>query len=66
MRVRASGLRRALTPYSRSLVRLLDDAQRRRQASRRQPAKEDGMITLCIRYTLDAARLADFEAYARS
>lgn len=24
------------------------------------------MITLCIRYTLDAARLADFEAYARS
>jgi NIPSNAP len=47
-------------------VRLLDDAQRRRQASRRQPAKEDGMITLCIRYTLDAARLADFEAYARS
>lgn len=24
------------------------------------------MITLCIRYTLDAGRLADFEAYARS
>jgi hypothetical protein len=27
---------------------------------------EDTMITLCIRYTLDAAKLADFEAYARS
>lgn len=24
------------------------------------------MITLCIRYTLDAAKLADFEAYARA
>jgi hypothetical protein len=24
------------------------------------------MITLCIRYTLDANKLADFEAYARS
>ena len=24
------------------------------------------MITLCIRYTLDAGKLADFEAYARS
>lgn len=24
------------------------------------------MITLCIRYTLDVNRLADFEAYARS
>ncbi|HYB71413.1 MAG TPA: NIPSNAP family protein [Candidatus Bathyarchaeia archaeon] len=24
------------------------------------------MITLCIRYTLDASKLADFEAYARS
>ena len=24
------------------------------------------MLTLCIRYTLDAAKLADFEAYARS
>jgi NIPSNAP len=23
------------------------------------------MITLCIRYTLDASKLADFEAYAR-
>lgn len=23
------------------------------------------MLTLCIRYTLDATRLADFEAYAR-
>ena len=23
------------------------------------------MLTLCIRYTLDAAKLADFEAYAR-
>jgi hypothetical protein len=23
------------------------------------------MITLCIRYTLDAAKLSDFEAYAR-
>jgi len=27
--------------------------------------KEDVMLTLCIRYTLDAAKLADFEAYAR-
>jgi hypothetical protein len=24
------------------------------------------MITLCIRYTLDASKLADFEAYGRS
>jgi hypothetical protein len=24
------------------------------------------MLTLCIRYTLDAAKLADFEAYARA
>src|SRR4030095_15725007 len=24
------------------------------------------MLTLCIRYTLDATKLADFEAYARS
>ena len=24
------------------------------------------MITLCIRYTLDASKLADFEAYARA
>lgn len=24
------------------------------------------MITLCIRYTLDTAKLADFEAYARA
>ncbi len=24
------------------------------------------MITLCIRYTLDAGKLADFEAYARA
>ena len=24
------------------------------------------MITLCIRYTLDASKVADFEAYARS
>jgi hypothetical protein len=24
------------------------------------------MMTLCIRYTLDANKLADFEAYARS
>ena len=24
------------------------------------------MITLCIRYSLDASKLADFEAYARS
>jgi NIPSNAP len=24
------------------------------------------MLTLCIRYTLDASRLADFEAYARA
>ena len=23
------------------------------------------MLTLCIRYTLDAAKVADFEAYAR-
>jgi NIPSNAP len=28
--------------------------------------KEDVMLTLCIRYTLDGAKLADFEAYARS
>jgi hypothetical protein len=27
--------------------------------------KEDVMLTLCIRYTLDAAKVADFEAYAR-
>jgi hypothetical protein len=24
------------------------------------------MLTLCIRYTLDASKLADFEAYARA
>ena len=24
------------------------------------------MLTLCIRYTLDSTRLADFEAYARA
>ena len=24
------------------------------------------MLTLCIRYTLDATKLADFEAYARA
>jgi NIPSNAP len=28
--------------------------------------KEDVMLTLCIRYTLDATKLADFEAYAHS
>jgi NIPSNAP len=28
--------------------------------------KEDVMLTLCIRYTLDATKLADFEAYARN
>ncbi|PYN35946.1 MAG: hypothetical protein DME01_10205 [Candidatus Rokuibacteriota bacterium] len=27
--------------------------------------KEDVMLTLCIRYTLDSTKLADFEAYAR-
>src|ERR1700689_5815029 len=27
--------------------------------------KETGMITLCIRYTLDISKLADFEDYAR-
>jgi hypothetical protein len=28
--------------------------------------KEKPMMTLCIRYTLDANKLADFEAYARA
>jgi NIPSNAP protein len=27
---------------------------------------EDDMLTLCIRYTLDATKLADFEAYGKS
>jgi NIPSNAP len=27
--------------------------------------KEDVMLTLCIRYTLDSTKLADFETYAR-
>src|SRR5438093_12197343 len=27
--------------------------------------KEGVMLTLCIRYTLDSTKLADFEAYAR-
>jgi len=28
-------------------------------------SKENVMLTLCIRYTLDATKVADFEAYAR-
>jgi hypothetical protein len=28
--------------------------------------KEQAMITLCIRYTLDPSKLADFETYARA
>src|SRR5262245_42984204 len=30
------------------------------------PDMEDRMLTLCIRYTLDPTKLADFETYARS
>src|SRR5262249_5431376 len=35
-------------------------------AHTRSTEREDSMITLCIRYTLDANKLADFEAYAKS
>ena len=35
-------------------------------SARLQRAKEDRMITLCIRYTIDASKRADFEEYGRS
>jgi hypothetical protein len=36
-----------------------------RTAPRHTSGKEDDMITLCIRYTLDAAKVADFTTYAQ-
>ena len=47
-----------MTPYS--------DHDHDPQPERGIGAMEDGMITLCIRYTLNASKRADFEAYARS
>src|SRR5688572_2024412 len=52
-----------LTPYSRPSTRAARTPPTR---ARGIGAMEDGMITLCIRYTLNASKRADFEAYARS
>jgi hypothetical protein len=46
----------------------LDRSVPRGRGARRMtilPVKEDVMLTLCIRYTLDSTKLADFEAYAQ-
>jgi hypothetical protein len=50
----AVDLQRTLSPYPQPL--------------QPQPGPDRGetMITLCIRYTLDVSKLADFEAYARA